>query len=84
MSVVLPTFGGPTTATQTGGGSFGVLSTCGIRCLLADMSNFLLPARAARTADLKVKAFGFLLPSSFSVVFLAFFFSAFGPDARLR
>lgn len=32
ISVVLPTFGGPTTTTRIGGGSKGVLSTTGICC----------------------------------------------------
>lgn len=82
ISVDFPTLGGPTTATHTGGGSTGVRSTTGTRCRLAAMSSFLLPARAARTADLKVNAFG-LLVSSFSLLFLAFF-SALGPAARLR
>ena len=32
MRVDFPTFGGPTIATMTGGGSKGVLSTCGMWC----------------------------------------------------
>ncbi len=69
MSVLFPTLGGPTTATQTGGGSSAERSTTGTCCLLASRSNVLRTERAARTADLYVKALG-LPPSS---PFLDFF-----------
>lgn len=51
MSVDLPTFGGPTTAIRTGGGSSGVLSTSGMCCRLAVMSSVRRNLRSARTAD---------------------------------
>ncbi len=50
MRVVLPTFGGPATATSIGGGSRGVLSTAGMWCRFSLMSSVLLADLAALTA----------------------------------
>ena len=88
ISVVLPTPGGPTTATKIGGGSSGVRSTSGTWCFLTSKSRLRRILRAALTALLGVKALGFKSLFSLEVPFRffcwVFFFSAFRPVLFLR
>lgn len=80
IKVVLPTFGGPTTAIKIGGGSSGVLSTNGICWRFAVISSLRRKRRSARTAEFIAKAFTFFVRSvGFSSLFLFFFFSALTP-----
>ena len=51
MRVLLPTFGGPTTAMTMGGGSRGVRSTTGIWCFFVFISNVL--KRKQKIIDIK-------------------------------
>lgn len=58
MTVLLPTFGGPTTAIKMGGGSIGVRSTTGTCCFFVSISCFRLKRRSALTAELNANALG--------------------------
>uniref|UniRef100_A0A2M4DBT8 Uncharacterized protein n=1 Tax=Anopheles darlingi TaxID=43151 RepID=A0A2M4DBT8_ANODA len=80
ISVVLPTFGGPTTATSTGGGSSGVLSTSGMCCFFVMISSLRRNRFSADRALVMAKAFGFFVRSV--GLFFAFFLSALTPECR--
>ena len=79
IRVVLPTLGGPTTATTYGGGSTGLLSTSGARCFLVSRSFDRRKSLAARTEDLNVNALRFLGASELGPEDFFFFLSALGP-----
>lgn len=79
ITVLFPTFGGPTTTTRIGGGSRGFRSTSGICCFLVSTSCLCLNLLSAFTAELKAKAFGFLCSWSFGSSRFFFFRSALRP-----